>query len=99
MTKKYKNCWDSKKMNINFTQKQWRQDFASYVREKLFWDMAMVTRSTIVKTNNKNEKIKEFSVYNNYGRNIDVKFKNENIIISSTHLDLVNKYLEERNVF
>ena len=30
---------------VNFNQKQWRQDFAAYVKDKLDWSSARVTKS------------------------------------------------------
>ncbi len=99
MAKKYNNTWNCKKMNIDFTQKQWRQDFAAFVREKLFWDMAMCTRAIVVNGNDKKNKIKEFNVYNNIGRSVSVKFCNNNKIISSSDPNLIENYLQERNVF
>lgn len=34
MAKRYNSNWDAKRLVVSFNQKQWRQDFAAFVREK-----------------------------------------------------------------
>jgi hypothetical protein len=99
MAKVYNSRWEAKPLIVNFNQKQWRQDFAAFIRKKLFWDSTtMVTRSK-AKTKGVNlitKGIKMFEVYNGYGGSIKVEYQNENEILYTTNPDLVNKYLEER---
>ncbi len=44
--KKYR--WYAQSLNVNFNYKEWRQDLAAFVRRKLFWDFAMVSKSRVV---------------------------------------------------
>ena len=44
--KKYR--WYAQSLKVNFNYKEWRQDLAAFVRRKLFWDFAMVSKSRAV---------------------------------------------------
>lgn len=98
MAKKYNSAWDAKRLVVNFSQKQWRQDFAAFVRTKKFWDFTRVTRARAVSNNPLDRGIKSFEVYNRYGGNVTVTFQDENKIVSSSNLELVEEYLSERGM-
>lgn len=98
--KKYSNKWIAKPLTINFNHKEWRQDFAAFVRKKLFWDIAMVTRaksSSKSKYYNASE-CREFEIYDGYGRNIKVVFKNKNGIVSISQPGLIEEYYSLRGM-
>lgn len=67
MAKKYNSNWDAKRLVVSFNQKQWRQDFAAFVREKKFWSITRVTRSRAISNNPLDRGIKSFEVYDRYG--------------------------------
>lgn len=95
----YHNIWDAKKLTINFNHKQWRQDFASFVRSKKFWNFVRVSRAKIIeKATDLIPAIKEFEVFDKYGGSFTVRYKNECEIISSTDDNLMNEYLEKRGL-
>ena len=48
----YKKNWSAKQLVVNFNQKQWRQDLASYIANKLNWIDVRVTRSKYVEEDN-----------------------------------------------
>ncbi len=98
MAKKYNSNWNAKKLIISFNQKQWRQDFAAFVKEKKFWSITRVTRSRAISSNPLDKGIKTFEVYNQYGGNIKVVYQDDNRIISTTDDDLMKKYFEERGM-
>ena len=98
MAKRYNSNWDAKKLIISFNQKQWRQDFASFVRENRFWNMTRVTRSRAISNNPLDKGIKSFEVYDQYGRSVQVTYKDDNSVISSTDEEIVKKYFEERGM-
>lgn len=93
MPKVYNKNWNIKALSINFNQKQWRQDFGAFVKEQLSWlDNTYVTRAQ----NDIDKSSKYFEVFNVNGDKVCVYFKNQKDVISSTHVELVNKYLEKR---
>lgn len=100
MAKLYRSNWSVKPLEINFNQKQWRQDFGAYVKDKLFWSADVkVSRARAEKgpsTYAKVKGVKSFEVYNTFGGSVVVHFENNNKIISSNREDLINSYLEER---
>lgn len=98
MAKKYNSNWDAKRLIVSFNQKQWRQDFAAFVREKKFWNITRVTRSIAISNNPLDRGIKSFEVYNQYGGSVKVTYQDDNKIISSTDEELIKKYLEERGM-
>lgn len=98
MAKKYNNNWNAKKLTINFNQKQWRQDFAAFVKEKMFWNIAKVTRSKATSNNPLQRGIKIFEVYNSYGGSVKVEYKEGNQIVNATDIELTYEYLKERGI-
>ena len=80
MARDYRNNWTTKFLTINFNHKQWRQDFGYFVRKKEFWvGTTMVTRARILpKDKNKlvKDSVKQFKVYDPYGREVIVQFEN-----------------------
>ncbi len=97
MARTYRNIWDAKKLTVNFNHKQWRQDFASFIRSKKYWNFVRCSRSKIIeKATDINPAIKEFEVFDKYGGSFTITYKNECEIISSTDNNLVNEYLEKR---
>lgn len=93
--KKYNSSWNAEEMQINFNQKQWRQDLAAFVSKKLYWIPTRVTRSkTIEKKTTYNEAVKEFNVYNGYGGEVVIRYSNKNEIIYTTHEELLTEYFK-----
>lgn len=93
--KKYNRSWNAEEMQINFNQKQWRQDFAAFVSKKLYWFPTRVTRSkTIEKKTAYNDVVKEFYAYNGYGGEVIVRYTNKNDIIYTSNEDLLNEYFK-----
>lgn len=98
MARKYNSYWDFKEIKINFNEKQWRQDFAAYVKAKRFWSRARVTRSKVDPNSVGNEGIKYFEVYDGYGGNVKVKYQDGRNIVNSTHKELIEQYFEDRGL-
>lgn len=98
MAKKYNNNWNAKKLIVSFNQKQWRQDLAAYIREKLFWPEARVTRSRNISNKKADKGIKQFEIFNNTGYSISIKYKNDNEIIECSKYEVVRDYLEEKGM-
>lgn len=98
MAKKYNSSWNAKRLVISFNQKQWRQDFASFVQEKKFWGITRVSRAKAISTNPMDRGIKIFEVYDQHGGNVSVTFRNDNEIISTSHSNLVKQYFAERGM-
>lgn len=98
MAKKYSSNWDAKRLIVSFNQKQWRQDFAAFVREKKFWDITRVTRSKSISNNPLDRGIKSFEVYNQYGGSVKVTYQDDNKIINSTDDEIIRKYLQEKGM-
>lgn len=91
--RKYSGSWNAEEMQINFNQKQWRQDLAAFVGKKRYWLQTRVSRSrTIEKKSNYNEAIKEFSIYDAYGGEEIVRYTNKNEIIHTTNEQLLLEY-------
>ena len=93
---------------VNFNQKQWRQDFAAYVKNKLDWSSARVTKSKVIEKahydNSLGEYIaslKEFSVINGSGGEVKIQYYQDCVVgedgMSYTDRDfnLVYAYLKE----
>lgn len=99
MAKKYNSNWLAKEMIVNFNEKQWRQDFASFVEKKKFWFITKVTRSKAISQRIKDKGIKWFDVYNEYGNIVRVTYKNNNTILKTTDAEIVDEYLKSRGVF
>lgn len=98
MAKKYNNNWNAKKLIVSFNQKQWRQDLAAYIREKLFWSEARVTRARMISNKKVDKGIKQFEIFNNIGSNILVKYKNDNEIIECNNIEVINDYLRDKGM-
>ena len=102
MAKAYNTNWSVKELTINFNQKQWRQDFGAYVRDKLYWyGIVRVSRAKADKGPDLYSKIKgakTFEVYNDVGGAVVVHFQNNNEIIGSTHEELLQQYFQERGL-
>ena len=99
MSRTYKNNWYPKKMVVNFNQKQWRQDLASFIVNKLNWYDVRVSRSrTIEKSSKYNEGIKEFEIYDSYNNYFKVTYSNQNTIISTSHPEILNEYLINKGI-
>lgn len=98
MAKKYNSSWYAKKLIVDFNQKQWRQDFASFVKEKKLWDIVKVTRAKSVSNKPSERGIKCFEIFNNYGGNIIVTFLDNNKIIKSTDDEIMKEYLSAKGI-
>ena len=97
MAKKYNSSWYSKEMVVDFNQKQWRQDLAAFIKNKLFWDFAKVTRSKTISNRSADKGIKTFSVYDGFYNRIEVVYEMQNHILTSTNIDIVLDYLKIKN--
>ena len=97
MAKKYNSSWYSKEMIVDFNQKQWRQDLAAFIRNKLFWDLAKVTRSKSISNRAVDKGIKKFDVYDGYGNSVSITYEMKNQILNSTNLEVVLEYLKIKN--
>lgn len=93
---------------VNFNQKQWRQDFAAYVKDKLDWSSARVTKSEVIKKgyydNSLEERLsslKEFRVINGTGGEVRIQYYHNNIVgedgmtYTDRDFELVYNYLKE----
>ena len=80
--KKYR--WYAQSLNINFNYKEWRQDLAAFVRKKLFWDFAMVSKSRTVDFKNGfySKGNKWFEIYDSHGNWLKIIYKNQSDIIA-----------------
>lgn len=99
MGKIYNSKWPVKKLIVNFNEKQWRQDFGEFVRQKLYWSgRTMVTRSRAKGKNVSifSKGVKSFEVHNGYGENVIVEYQNQNQVLHTNREDLVNQYFKER---
>ncbi len=95
--KTYRNNWEPCKLVVNFNQKQWRQDLASFVVNKLNWFDARVTRSKIVDSASFKD-VKEFEIYTSRGDRFNVKYINKNDIITTSNDNLVKDYLATKGI-
>lgn len=91
MAKRYSSSWNAKKIRINFNEKQWRQDLASFIQKKMQWAGVKVSRAS------KGE-IKEFRIFSSIGGEMTVKFRNDNEIIDNNN-SILNDYFIERSVY
>ena len=102
MAKRYNSNWDAKRLVVSFNQKQWRQDFAAFVREKKFWSMARVTRSKAISNNPLDRGIKSFEVYDRYGGSVKVTYQgdklSEEINRSKAITDVASKIIDNGNL-
>lgn len=93
---------------VNFNQKQWRQDFAAYVKDKLDWSSARVTKPEVIKKgyydNSLGERLsslKEFRVINGTGGEVRIQYYHNNIVgedgmtYTNRDFELVYNYLKE----
>lgn len=97
MRRNYANNWEAKRIEVNFNQKQWRQDLASFMIGKLGWFKARVSRSKVVeKKSNVNDSTREFEIYD-YNHSCKVKYRDKNRIIfdsdSYDYQDVLEEYL------
>ncbi|MCX4365085.1 MAG: hypothetical protein OSJ70_04870 [Bacilli bacterium] len=91
--KKYNAYWNAAEMQINFNQKQWRQDLAAFISKKLNWTHTRVTRSKIIEIKEDlKDTIKEFEVFSTSYGTITIQYTSKNKIISSTNEELINEY-------
>lgn len=96
MAKQYRTTWGAEKLTINFNQKQWRQDFAAFVKEKRYWAVTRVTKSRSISRNPLDKGIKTFTVYDRYGNEVKITYQNNNEIINTTDSEITLMYFEER---
>lgn len=93
--KTYRTNWEPCKMMVNFNQKQWRQDIASFIVNKLNWNNSRVSRSKQV------DDYKEFEIFELFSKEEDsfkIKYTNKNDIISSSNTEIVNEYLSLKGI-
>lgn len=95
MARRYYSNHETKKLEINFNQKIWRQDLAEFIKRKLNWDVlsTRVTRARVVSGD-----IKQFSVYDGYGRQIDIRYRDGNYIVYADSKDLIDEYTKLRTI-
>lgn len=101
MSRAYYQSHQAKRLEINFNQKQWRQDFADFVKRKLSWTgETVVTRSkALTKGINIYYKgIKSFEISNVNGGSVYVEYQDGNVVTNTTARDLIDEYLEMRNL-
>jgi len=89
MAKIYNSNWIAKPLSVNFNHKQWRQ---------LFWTgITKVSRARVIEKDvNNTIVIKQFEIYDTVGNQVQVKFKNNNEIINTTHEEIIKNYFEKR---
>lgn len=99
MARIYKNNWSPQKLVVNFNQKQWRQDLASFIVNKLNWFDVRVNRSKMVEKSTKlNEGVREFEIYDNQNNICKVKYSNKNEIIETSHPDILDEYMSMKGM-
>ena len=95
--KKYNSSWDAEELQVNFNQKQWRQDLASYVSKNKFWFPVRVTRAKVLEEKTEHSSsVKEFSIYDCHGNSMIIRFMNKNDIIYTDYEELLAGYLKTR---
>lgn len=95
----YNSSWNAKKLEIDFNQKQWRQDLAAFISQKEYWYRTKVSRSkTVEKKTKYNSSIREFKVFDGCGGNVQIRYTNKNEIIYTTNDELVALYFQERGL-
>lgn len=95
-------------MGVNFNQKQWRQDFAYYVKEKLEWDTSRVTKSKVIEKGHYDNSLgdyisslKEFRVINGCGEEVIIQYYfdctvgEDGMEYTDRDFNLVYEYLQE----
>lgn len=98
------NRWYAETLKINFNYKEWRQDFAAFVKRKLFWDFAMVSKSRAVdlKDGVYEKGYKWFEVYDPHGRWIKIIYTNQSKIIAiepqNFDTNLISDYYKLRDI-
>ena len=93
---------------VNFNQKQWRQDFAAYVKDKLNWSSARVTKSEVIEKGHYDNSLgeyltslKEFTVINGSGDEVKIQYYHDCVVgedgmyYTDRDFDLVYEYLKE----
>lgn len=93
---------------VNFNKKQWRQNFAAYIKDKLNWTSARVTKSKVIEKAHYDKSLgeyitslKEFSVINETGGEVKIQYYHDNIIgedgmaYTDRDFNLVYDYLRE----
>lgn len=99
MARIYKNNWSPQKLVVNFNQKQWRQDLASFIVNKLNWFDVRVSRSKMVEKSTKlNDGVREFEIYDNQNNIFKVKYSNKNEIIETSHSDILDEYMSMKGM-
>lgn len=99
MARIYKNNWSPQKLVVNFNQKQWRQDLASFIVNKLNWFDVRVSRSKMVEKSTKlNDGVREFEIYDNQNNILKVKYSNKNEIIETSHSDILDEYMSMKGM-
>ena len=78
----------------NWSAKQWRQDLASYIANKLNWIDVRVTRSKYVEEDN----TKEFEIFDFSDRKITIKYVNKNEIVNTSNPELVKEYMTMKGI-
>lgn len=98
MAKIYNSNWIAKPLSVNFNHKQWRQDLAAFIKNQLFWTgITKVSRARVIEKDvNNTIVIKQFEIYDTVGNQVQVKFKNNNEIINTTHEEIIKNYFEKR---
>lgn len=96
MARRINSSWPAKQMKINFNQKQWRQDLASFVHDKLFWPATRVTKARIISGRRTADEVREFQIYNSNGIDVTVRYKHQNKILYSSDQEIIKKYFENR---
>lgn len=99
MPRKYSSTYVTKKLEINFNLKMWRQDIGEFIRRKKFWDgTTRVSKAKRISNDKVTKGIKSFKVYNGHGGEIEIQFKNMNRILNSNEDGLINEYLSSRGL-
>lgn len=94
MARIYRSNWNAKKMEVNFNQKQWRQDLAYFLANKLNWNSVRVTRSKSSEKGTYSSETKEFEIFDSLNNICKVKYSTQNEIITSNYPELVSEYMK-----
>lgn len=92
MARRYNSSWSAKRITVNFNEKQWRQDLASFIQKNLQWAGVKVSRAS-------KGDIKSFRIFSSIGGEVKVSFKNENEIIECSNKEIIKKYFSERSAY
>lgn len=94
--KTFNSNWEAKFLDVNFNQKQWRQDIAAFICSSKHWGKTRVSRSKIIEEQ-KDKTIKEFQIFNEVDDCFfSVKYYANNKILEATDMALVEEYLKGR---